>query len=73
MSTDKDNLEVILEDMNGKFDRMLEIVSLTREEMATKAELEEVKSDVKVIKAAVIDQNAQLNDHERRITHLEAA
>lgn len=73
MSSDKDNLEVILEDMNGKFNRMLEIVSLTREEMATKAELEEVKSDVKVIKAAVIDQNAQLNDHERRITHLEAA
>lgn len=32
----------------------------------------EVKSDIKIIKAAVTDQSRQVNDHEVRITHLEA-
>jgi len=34
--------------------------------------LEEVKNDVKAIKAAVTDQSKQLNNHEQRLTVLEA-
>jgi len=35
--------------------------------------MKEVKSDIKVIKAAVTDLSAKTNDHNRRIIHLEAA
>lgn len=76
MSSDKDHLEVILEDMNGKFDRLIEVAAQmqdTLERTATKDELAEVKADIKVIKAAVVDHSGQLNDHEQRITHLESA
>lgn len=76
MSSDKDNLEVILEDMNGKFDLLLESNAQIRQQlkhMATKEELAEVKADIKVIKAAVTDHSSQLSDHEGRITQLEAA
>lgn len=76
MSSDKDNLEVILEDMNGKFDRLIEVTDQIQDELKTKPsreEFDELKADVKIIKAAVTDHSAQLNNHERRITHLEAA
>jgi len=32
----------------------------------------EMKADVKIIKAVVIDHNNQLDDHEHRLMHLEA-
>ena len=76
MSKDKDYTNVLLEEMNGKFDLLIEIVGGMKDEMKTLAkqtDLEEVKADVKVVKAAVIDQTRQLNVHEARITNLETA
>lgn len=71
----KNHTDVLLEDMNAKFDVMMEAIVQLRsdmKEMTTKADFEEVKQDVKTIKAAVTDTNTQVQDHEHRITSLEA-
>lgn len=68
--------DLVLEDMNSKFDAVVELVSQIRDDVKTLAkqkDLEEVKQDVKVIRAAVIDLSSQVNDHEKRLTSLEAA
>lgn len=51
---------VTLEDVNGKFDAMLEIMSQFGKDLAETArqsDLDEVKADIKVVKAAVTDTN----------------
>jgi predicted nucleic acid-binding Zn-ribbon protein len=70
--------DVLLEEMNGKFDMVLEMVGYLRENMATKSdirelrdELSEVKGDVKAIKFAVTNMSGDIDDHEKRITKLE--
>ncbi len=65
---------VLLEDINGKFDQLIEVVSGMREEMKTLAkqtDLNDVKSDVKVIKAAVTDLSGNVLDLEGRTELLE--
>lgn len=68
---------VLLEEMNGKFDAVLEIVVDMRNkmqlDMVTKDEFNEVKTDIQIIKAAITDTNHQVQNHERRITKLETA
>jgi hypothetical protein len=73
MSPDDNNTQVILEHMDSQFAKLAEMISQTRDEIARKVELAEVKADTKVIKAAVTEHSGQLNDHEQRLTHLEAA
>ncbi len=77
MSSDKDNLEVVLEDMNGKFDAIMEILIPMRDQVAgmpsMKDDIREIKTDVKIIKAVLTEHSSQLNNHEARITHLEVA
>jgi len=72
-----DHVTVIIEDMNSKFDAVIESVSgLTTDVKELKKiipDVAELKDDVKVIRVAVTDQTKQLNDHETRITSLEAA
>lgn len=65
---------VLLEEMNSKFDAVLEMVGGMNDKiidiqsnMATKDALEEVKT----IKSAVTDTSHQVQNHERRITKLE--
>lgn len=41
--------------------------------MSKREEFDELKQDVKVIKAAVTDLSRQVNDHEHRIGNLETA
>ena len=72
----KNYTDVLLEDMNHKFDLLLEIVGQMRDEMKTLAkqtDLEEVKQDVKVVKAAVTDLSLQVHGHEKRFTKLKTA
>ena len=72
----KNYTDVLLEDMNHKFDLLLEIVGQMRDEMKTLAkqtDLEEVKQDVKVVKAAVTDLSRQVHGHEKRFTKLKTA
>lgn len=67
---------VILEDIDHKMDGVVEAVGQMRDEMKTLAkqeDLEEVKADIKIIKAVVTDQSKQLDSHEKRITTLETA
>ena len=76
MSKDKDYTNVLLEEMNSKFDILIEVVGGMKDEMKTLAkqsDLDEVKADVKVIKAAVTDVSDQVARHEVRISDLETA
>lgn len=75
-----DDTKVIIEYFDDKFAVLIENVEtviktrvreIIREEIS--AELEPINADIKVIKAAVTDTNIQVQDHERRITHLEAS
>ncbi len=67
-----DHTGVILEDMNSKFDLVVELVQDMSQKMATKNDLVEIKEDVKIIKAAVTDLSNQVARHETRITSLES-
>jgi len=51
---------VALVPTRGEFEELRQVVS-------------DVQADVRMIKAAVADTNRQVDDHERRITRLEAA
>ncbi len=55
---------------------ILEIVTDTQKKVAdlpTRDEFTELKQDVKVIRAAVTDLSRQVDNHEQRVTRLEAA
>jgi hypothetical protein len=74
MSSDSDNIQILMEDVQAKFDAIMEVVLPSRKDIEQlKLDMNEVKADVKVIKAAVIDNSSQINDNERRTTQLEAA
>jgi hypothetical protein len=67
---------IVLEDMNGKMDVVLEAVGQMRDDMkmlAKQEDLEEVKADIKTVKAVITNHSIQLDDHEKRITRLETA
>ena len=67
--------DVLLEDINAKFDAIMEIVqplvSLPADVREIKEDVSATKADLRIVKAAVTDQSHQLNDHERRILALE--
>jgi wobble nucleotide-excising tRNase len=66
---------VLLDDMNGKFDILLDGMKSMHDEMKTLAkqtDLEVVKQDVKAIKLVLTDTNKQVQDHEHRVSRLEA-
>lgn len=70
----KDGL--LIEDLDTKFDAVIELVGQMRNDMkglAKQEDLEEVKADVKAIKAALTDTNIDLINHDKRITFLEQA
>lgn len=73
MST-TDDTNVLLEDINSKFDQIIEVVGTLGDKIDRKADAEqvaEIKADIKVIKAAVTGHGTELQDHEQRISHLE--
>jgi methyl-accepting chemotaxis protein len=61
---------VLLEDMNSKMDGVVEAVGQVQDQVKTlptmQSDIEEIKTDVKAIKAVVTDQD-------RRVTELENA
>ena len=72
--SDTDYSGVLLEDVNGKFDVILDAVKGIRgkvDDLPTRNEFNELKGDVKTIKAVVTQNNLEINDHNRRITKLE--
>ena len=68
-------LAVLLEDIRGDMKAVLEIVGSMQEQVAKIAGMEHdiriLKTDVKVIKAAVTATNVQVQNHEKRLTKLE--
>ena len=75
MAHDENYRDVLLEDMNGKIDTILEIVVPMRQELtAVKRIVEdipEIKADIQTIKHVLKITNDQVRDHETRITKLE--
>ncbi|HSW80654.1 MAG TPA: hypothetical protein VLG47_07795 [Candidatus Saccharimonadales bacterium] len=67
----------ILEEIRDRNKEILAIVGDMQKKVALlhdiRKDFDEIKQDVKVIKAAVTDQGKQVQDHERRIGNLEAA
>lgn len=73
----KDYTNVLLEEMNGKFDLLLEAVAplkdMQKDIIVMKEDIVELKGDAKVIKAAVTDLSHQVADHDREIRELKTA
>lgn len=67
---------VILEDINGKMDRMAEVISTlaTKEQVQRISDrLDDTIDQLKVIKLVVKNHSGQLEGHEQRINVLESA
>ncbi|MES2971257.1 MAG: hypothetical protein V4702_02980 [Patescibacteria group bacterium] len=68
-----DHTDLVLEDMNSKFDAVIELVTQMRDDMkqlAKQSDLQEVKADIKTIKAAVTDLSQQVEKHEQQLASL---
>jgi len=74
---DKDYQTVLIEQLVDQNKAILEYVgqlpSITRDIVHLKEDVAELRSDIKIVKAAVTDLNQQAANHEHRITRLEAA
>lgn len=76
MSSDANQFGVILEDIDSKLDRIVEVTGQLQAEMKAKADKEDIarlERQIDTIKEVVKDQSHELNDHELRITKLETA
>lgn len=78
MSNSNDNyLGILLEEIRDQNKAVLEAVGDMQKHVAKlpkmETSIEELKQDMKIIKAAVTDMSNQQNDHEQRISQLEAA
>jgi len=68
---------VLLEQIRDQNKAVLEAVSDMQRNVAElpamKQDIAELKQDMKIVKAAITDVSHQVQDHERRLTDLEAA
>lgn len=76
MSSDANQFGVILEDIDSKLDRIVEVAGQLQDEMKAKADKEDIarlERQIDTIKEIVKDQSHELNGHELRIAKLETA
>jgi septal ring factor EnvC (AmiA/AmiB activator) len=75
--SDDNYLGVLLEEIRDQNRAVLEAVGDMQKNVAKlpsiETDIRELKQDMKVVKATVTDLSHQVNDHEHRITRLEAA
>lgn len=74
MSIRRDHIEILLEEMNSKFDFIVEVVVGMREEMKTLAKQEDLDALTKRVDVgllAIKETNVVVSKHEKRISHLE--
>ncbi len=67
------HFSVLMEDQNGKLDAVLEAVGDIRakvDNLPTRAEFDELKQDVRVIRAAVTDLSRDLAEHKSLPAHV---
>ena len=72
--SDTDYNGVLLEDLNDKFDVLIDGIKGIREkvdDLPTRSEFNELKDDVKTIKSVVIETNKDLHNLDKRVTVLE--
>jgi uncharacterized coiled-coil protein SlyX len=77
MSFDNDNhlgfvLEQIADDLKAILEGQEALVEVPGAIATLQQDMDEVKTELKAIRAAVIDHTHQLNHHETRITNLES-
>ena len=76
-NSDDNYIGVLLEDIRDQNKAVLEAVGDMQKHVARipaiEQSVDELKQDMKVVKAAVTDLGRQVNDHEQRITGLETA
>lgn len=75
LMSDNNYTDILLEDMNAKFDVVLEAVGAMRDEIKTLArqdDLVEVKHDMKIVKAAVTDLSDEVRDHSRQLSQFKS-
>ena len=65
--------EVLSNELKAITEYVKDVPLIKRTVDALATNMQEVKSDIKIINAAVTDLSKQVGDHERRIIHLEAA
>lgn len=73
---DTNYLSVLLEEFKSQNTAIRKAVADMRTELKSvpkREEFDELKQDVKIIKASVIDLSHQVHNHEHRISSLEAA
>lgn len=74
---DANYIGVLLEEIRDQNKAVLETVGDMQKHVAKIPYIEEtvteLKEDMKIVKAAITDVSKQQNDHERRVTQLEAA
>ena len=63
--------EVLADELKAITEYVKDVPLIKKKVDALEIDMQEVKSDIKIIKAAVTDLSKQVKDHERRITHLE--
>ena len=67
------HFSVLMEDQNGKLDAVLEAVGDIQRKVAdlpTRAEFDELKQDVRVIRAVVTDLSRDLAEHKSLTAHV---
>ena len=67
------HFSVLMEDQNGKLDAVLEAVGDIRakvDNLPTRAEFDELKQDVRIIKAVAVDISRDLAEHKSLPAHL---
>jgi hypothetical protein len=76
MALKQNYFEIILEDINSKLDRLVEVVVGMQQQLAQKADktdIERLDARLGVIEYSIKQSNKTLQTHERRITRLEKA
>ena len=65
--------DVLSYELKAIHEPVKDVLSIKNDIRELKENANELKSDLKIVKAAVTDVSKQQKDHEHRITHLEAA
>lgn len=65
--------EVLADELKAIHELVKDVPEMKQKIDVLDSDMKEVKSDIKVIKAAVTDISLEQKEHDQRITHLEAA
>ena len=73
--TNENYIVALLEEMNGKFDLMMEMMITMNDQLkekADKSDFDDLKTELHTVRLVVTDTNKQVHRSDRRIERLEA-